>query len=297
LPRLRQSRRPRPSSVRCAGARSGGDRPRRPECLRDGSPNPVGVHGWRHAEQARALIESSDAAVDSLTALWALALGTGARQGELLGLMWSDLDARLGQLDIQRSLNYVKGGGDYLVEPKTRSSRRTIHLAPALVERLQTHRLTSWPARSCFAATRKISLRLCKAPESCIRRTSHCPCRRRVTQPIDNALVSRHYPERPLASASVHGSTPLWLSSWLSSSADLAGMDGNRTHPGRLNSAPQTVLKTADCACATVCLGAYKFDCLSRDSARVHVRPRKSMKLAVNLAVNGRRDLGNSADF
>ena len=25
----------------------------------------------------------------------------------------------------------------------------------------------------------------------------------------------------------------------------LAGMDENRTHPGRLNSAPQTVLKTA----------------------------------------------------
>src|SRR5439155_20645744 len=77
----------------------------------------------------------------------------------------------------------------------------------------------------------------------------------------------------------------------------LAGMDGNRTHPGRLSSAPQTVLKTADCVCATVCLGAYTFDWLSRDSARVRVRPRKSMKLAVNLAVNGRRDLGNSADF
>ena len=28
--------------------------------------------------------------------------------------------------------------------------------------------------------------------------------------------------------------------------ARLAGMDGNRTHPGRLNSAPQTVLKTAE---------------------------------------------------
>src|SRR6267143_2894998 len=26
----------------------------------------------------------------------------------------------------------------------------------------------------------------------------------------------------------------------------MAGMDGNRTHPGRLNSAPQTVLKTAE---------------------------------------------------
>jgi len=37
----------------------------------------------------------------------------------------------------------------------------------------------------------------------------------------------------------------------------MAGMDGNRTHPGRLSSAPQTVLKTAaggvlDCSSADV---------------------------------------------
>src|SRR5207248_9521797 len=38
----------------------------------------------------------------------------------------------------------------------------------------------------------------------------------------------------------------LWLSAWLSQRPNLAGMDGNRTHPGRLNSAPQTVLKTAE---------------------------------------------------
>ena len=39
---------------------------------------------------------------------------------------------------------------------------------------------------------------------------------------------------------------PLWLSTWLSWRRNLAGMDGNRTHPGRLSSAPQTVLKTAE---------------------------------------------------
>src|SRR5438105_13915354 len=33
---------------------------------------------------------------------------------------------------------------------------------------------------------------------------------------------------------------------WLSRAPALAGMDGNRTNPGRLNSAPQTVLKTAE---------------------------------------------------
>ena len=65
------------------------------------------------------------------------------------------------------------------------------------------------------------------------------------------------------------------------------GGDGWESHPLRTSSAPQTVLKTADHACATVCPGAYTFDWSSGDSARVRVRPRKSMKLAVNFAVNG----------
>jgi len=39
---------------------------------------------------------------------------------------------------------------------------------------------------------------------------------------------------------------------WLPRVGNLAGMDGNRTHPGRLNSAPQTVLKTAGLASAKV---------------------------------------------
>ena len=50
----------------------------------------------------------------------------------------------------------------------------------------------------------------------------------------------------PAASAEVHDDSLLWLSCWLSLRPNLAGMDGNRTHPGRLSSAPQTVLKTAE---------------------------------------------------
>jgi integrase len=102
------------------------------------------------------VVDAADVAGDSDTTLWALALGTGARQGELLGLMWSDIDVQRGLLHIQRSLIYVKGGGDYLVEPKTRSSRRTIHLAPSVVERLQTHRKAS--AESALSKGRPYNL-------------------------------------------------------------------------------------------------------------------------------------------
>ena len=50
---------------------------------------------------------------------------------------------------------------------------------------------------------------------------------------------------RPLTSPAVRRRSLLRLSSWLSRRAKLAGMDGNRTHPGRVIGAPQTVLKTA----------------------------------------------------
>jgi len=40
----------------------------------------------------------------------------------------------------------------------------------------------------------------------------------------------------------------------------MAGMDGNRTHPGRLSSAKQTVLKTAGFASTTVHQCSLEFD-------------------------------------
>ena len=66
----------------------------------------------------------------------------------------------------------------------------------------------------------------------------------------------------------------------------VAGMEGNRTHPGRLSSAPQTVLKTAGLASASVHQGPPKFDRLSRESIIVRARPQISVGLAVNLAVS-----------
>jgi len=92
------------------------------------------------AQQARHMVDAADVRNDPLATLWALALGTGARQGELLALRWGDLDTDHGRLHIQRSLIYVKGELNVTAEPKTRSSSRTIHLSDGLVARLLTHR-------------------------------------------------------------------------------------------------------------------------------------------------------------
>jgi integrase len=108
------------------------------------------------AEQSRTLVESAEHANDPLSPLWALALATGARQGELLGLRWGDLEVAKQRLHIQRSLIYVKGGGDHVAEPKTNRSSRTIHLAASLVDRLTDHRKAA--ASAALAAGRPYDL-------------------------------------------------------------------------------------------------------------------------------------------
>ena len=88
-------------------------------------------------EQARQLIES--AVDDRHLALYLTALGTGLRQGELLGLRWEDVDLDAGRLRVRHTLANVKGTLT-LLEPKTDRSRRTVMLADAVVTALRAHR-------------------------------------------------------------------------------------------------------------------------------------------------------------
>lgn len=68
-----------------------------------------------------------------------VSLGTGIRQGELLGLAWEDLDLPGRRLHVRREL-VRRGGRYYRDELKTGSrSRRVLPLAAELVEVLRTH--------------------------------------------------------------------------------------------------------------------------------------------------------------
>jgi integrase len=87
-------------------------------------------------EVRRFLVAASD---DRLAALFVLAIGTGLRQGELLGLAWEDLDLDRQQLHVRREL--VRRGGKYQrAELKTPRSRRVVPLAPSVVAALSAHR-------------------------------------------------------------------------------------------------------------------------------------------------------------
>jgi len=61
-------------------------------------------------------------------ALLHVAIKTGMRQGELLGLKWSDLDWDRGTISIVRQVQRVKGEGMQFMPPKTKAGRRTIKL-------------------------------------------------------------------------------------------------------------------------------------------------------------------------
>jgi integrase len=88
------------------------------------------------ADEVRALLRA--AAGDPLEALYVLAVTTGMRQGELLALMWQDLDLRNATLGVRRTLTRV-GGRVALGEPKTKRSRRSIRLTPQAVTALRGH--------------------------------------------------------------------------------------------------------------------------------------------------------------
>lgn len=88
-------------------------------------------------EQAQRLIEVAQHERDG--ALWVLALTTGARQGELLGLRWTDYEPTSGALQIAHSLQRVRGEL-VLTETKTARSRRTVVLPAVAREALTRQR-------------------------------------------------------------------------------------------------------------------------------------------------------------
>ena len=61
-----------------------------------------------------------------------LAVTTGMRQGELVGLMWKDVDLDAGTLKVSRSVYE-----SVVSPPKTNAGRRTIRLSKPAVSALQ----------------------------------------------------------------------------------------------------------------------------------------------------------------
>lgn len=89
-------------------------------------------------EQTQRFLAASDR--DDYAALWCLAIATGMRRGELLGLRWADVDLDRATIRIQRTVSRGANGGFEVGTPKTASGRRAIALPPSAVNALHRHR-------------------------------------------------------------------------------------------------------------------------------------------------------------
>jgi integrase len=89
-------------------------------------------------EQSRAILKAAKG--DRLEALYVLALTTGMRLGELLGLQWRSVDLQSDgpSLKVESALKEINGKLS-LGEPKTAKSRRRVELSPMAVAALWEH--------------------------------------------------------------------------------------------------------------------------------------------------------------
>jgi len=89
-------------------------------------------------EQAHNLLEVAKGR--PIEVLLILALITGMRRGELLGLKWQDIDFERRSLQVSRTVSFLQGHGFVESEPKTTRGRRKMSLPPFLIEKLKHHR-------------------------------------------------------------------------------------------------------------------------------------------------------------
>lgn len=99
-------------------------------------------------EQTRVFLDS--VREDRLYALYLLALTTGMRRGELLGLRWQDVDFDGAAIMVRQSLVHTREGLK-IAEPKTPKSRRAVAISPLVVDALRRHRTRQTQERRWFA--------------------------------------------------------------------------------------------------------------------------------------------------
>ncbi|WP_405422342.1 tyrosine-type recombinase/integrase [Streptomyces erythrochromogenes] len=104
--------------------------------VRTGTPRPQRFEPLT-TDEARRLLTTTQ--WHRLHALFELALHTGLRKGELLGLRWEDLDLDANTAAIRRTLQRTSAGGLTTLPTKTRASERRITLPARYVQSLKLH--------------------------------------------------------------------------------------------------------------------------------------------------------------
>lgn len=100
---------------------------------------------WWSPEDAQKFLAWAEANVgDEYVVAWKVALATGMRRGELLGLRWKDIDLDIRTIAVARSVTTIKSKGEkqYLAEGPTKSGRtRVVDIDEQTANRLRWFRV------------------------------------------------------------------------------------------------------------------------------------------------------------
>lgn len=103
-------------------------------------------------EQAIAFLRANEQAEPRYYAAFVLAIMTGLRKGEILGLKWADIDFDNRVIQVNRTLTWI-GGNPVFQEPKTDRSRRTVALPVQAIQALRAHRANQAHERLLMGAS------------------------------------------------------------------------------------------------------------------------------------------------
>ncbi|MGF9965365.1 site-specific integrase [Bacillus rhizoplanae] len=74
--------------------------------------------------------------------LYMLAIYTGMRRGEILGLRWGDINFETEKINIKRTLYYTPNEGIYVQSTKNEQSSRAISISNFVIEELKKYRIS-----------------------------------------------------------------------------------------------------------------------------------------------------------
>lgn len=99
------------------------------------SPDQDELHVWTESQVSQFL---ASLGTHRNRNLYHLALATGMRRGELLGLQWDNIDWANSSIIVKQQIVETPGGGWIFQTPKTKSGRRTIKIGPGVLNALRS---------------------------------------------------------------------------------------------------------------------------------------------------------------
>ena len=91
-------------------------------------------------KQVIQLLETAIKIDDRLYSMYYLAIHTGMRQAELMGLKWEDINWKNKTIQVRRQVLHQKGGGYSYVQPKSKAGNRTIILGNKAISVLKAQK-------------------------------------------------------------------------------------------------------------------------------------------------------------